>query len=93
MARSELYGCVSGHDAARQACRQSRRPIRCAHDWPMPAESLLINPAVHDKLAGVVMRLASILVALFALPSPWFVQLMPVFNDLTILQTKNECQS
>jgi hypothetical protein len=59
----------------------------------MSGESLLINPAVHNKLAGVVMRPASILVALVALPPPWFVQLMPLFNHLTISQTKNESQS
>ncbi len=59
----------------------------------MSAERLLINPAVRNNLAGVVPRLARILVALAALPSPWFVQLMPLFNDLTISQTKNECQS
>ena len=59
----------------------------------MSAESILINPAVHNKLAGVVMRPASILVALVPLPPPWFVQLMPLLNHLTIPQTKNENQS
>ena len=59
----------------------------------MSAESLLINPAVRNKLAGVVMRLARVLVTLVALPPPWFVQLMPLLNHLTIPQTKNENQS